>query len=117
MVLFVGKDPSLTPSVVSGLLRYWPCGDYQKELLFLQEMEELFEHLREADITAELMARLTHRLAILLAAPHFQLAERVLWYWGNDAFLNKVVRVPARCLAMQPTLLPILQKNHETHWN
>lgn len=40
---FVEKDPTLSAGVVMGVLSYWPRLSNQKEVSFLQELEELLE--------------------------------------------------------------------------
>jgi serine/threonine-protein phosphatase 2A regulatory subunit B' len=46
MALYVAKDHALTQDVVSGLLRYWPFGAAVKQLMFLNELEDLFEYVQ-----------------------------------------------------------------------
>ncbi len=45
MTLFATKDPSLSIDIVNGLLKFWPNGHSNKEILFLNELDDLFEHI------------------------------------------------------------------------
>ena len=46
MALFVAKDHALTRQVVPGLLRFWPFGNSQKQIMFLNELEDIFEYVQ-----------------------------------------------------------------------
>lgn len=41
---FVEKDPGLSEAVLDRLLRYWPLTNSSKELLFLNELEDVSNH-------------------------------------------------------------------------
>ncbi|KAJ3058502.1 Serine/threonine-protein phosphatase 2A 56 kDa regulatory subunit delta isoform, partial [Podochytrium sp. JEL0797] len=43
VVQFLEKDPSLTEEVVCGLLRFWPKVNSPKEVMFLNEIEEILD--------------------------------------------------------------------------
>ena len=43
MTLFAMKDETLPKLVINGLLRFWPCGCSNKELLFLQVRQRIGE--------------------------------------------------------------------------
>lgn len=43
---FVDKDPTLAVEVTESLIRYWPVVNSGKEVLFLNELEELLELTR-----------------------------------------------------------------------
>jgi hypothetical protein len=44
--LYVAKDHSLTREVIPGLLKYWPFGNSQKQIMFINELEDLFEYVQ-----------------------------------------------------------------------
>ena len=60
-----------TIQIVSGILQYWPYGSHQKELAFLQELDDLFEFMEPEDF-AVIQDQLFDRIKQLLEAPHFQ---------------------------------------------
>ncbi|RUS21281.1 armadillo-type protein, partial [Endogone sp. FLAS-F59071] len=59
VVQFLEKDPALTDEVITGLLRYWPKVNSPKEVMFLNEIEEILD-----------------------------VAERALYYWNNEYIVN-----------------------------
>ena len=46
MVLFASKDHALTRDIVPALLRFWPFASAQKQLLFLNELEDVVEYVQ-----------------------------------------------------------------------
>ena len=42
---FVQKEPMLSGVAVRGILKYWPATNCQKEVLFIDELEELVENI------------------------------------------------------------------------
>jgi len=46
MALYVSKDHTLTRVVVEGLIKYWPNGAASKQIMFLNELEDIFEHVQ-----------------------------------------------------------------------
>ena len=43
MTQFIQKDPTLAATAIGGLLKFWPKTSCTKELLFINELEELLE--------------------------------------------------------------------------
>ena len=41
MTLYVAKEPALMVPILGGILKYWPYGSSSKEMLFLNEVEEV----------------------------------------------------------------------------
>lgn len=71
IVQFLEKDASLTDDVVNGLLKYWPKVNSTKEVMFLNEVEDIFEVMDPAEF-AKVQQRLFQQLAKSVASPHFQ---------------------------------------------
>jgi serine/threonine-protein phosphatase 2A regulatory subunit B' len=46
IALYVAKDHALTRDVLPGLLRMWPFGNSQKQIMFLNELEDIFEYVQ-----------------------------------------------------------------------
>jgi hypothetical protein len=57
--------------VVLGLLRYWPKVNSTKEVMFLNEVEDIFEVMDPAEF-AKVQEPLFNQLAKSVASPHFQ---------------------------------------------
>lgn len=61
--------------VVLGLLRYWPKVNSTKEVMFLNEVEDIFEVMDPAEF-AKVQEPLFHQLAKSVASPHFQVRSQ-----------------------------------------
>ena len=59
--------------VVLGLLRYWPKVNSTKEVMFLNEVEDIFE-VMDPNEFAKVQEPLFHQLAKSVASPHFQVS-------------------------------------------
>lgn len=89
IVQFLEKDPMLTEEVIMGLLRFWPKTNSTKELMFLNEIEDICEVIEPLEFI-KIEVPLFVQLAKCISSPHFQVAEKVLSYWNNEYFLNLV---------------------------
>ncbi|OJJ48998.1 hypothetical protein ASPZODRAFT_139951 [Penicilliopsis zonata CBS 506.65] len=113
IVQFLEKDSSLTEDVVLGLLRYWPKTNSTKEVMFLNEVEDIFEVMDPAEF-AKVQGPLFQQLAKSVASPHFQVAERALYFWNNEYFCNLVSDNVETIL---PIMFSPLYENSKGHWN
>jgi len=113
IVQFLEKDASLTEDVVIGLLRYWPKVNSTKEVMFLNEVEDIFEVMDPAEF-AKVQEPLFHQLAKSVASPHFQVAERALYFWNNEYFCNLV---SDNVEIILPIMFAPLYENSKGHWN
>lgn len=100
IVQFLEKEPLLTEEVVMGLLRYWPKINSTKEIMFLNEIEDIFEVIEPLEFI-KVEVPLFVQLAKCISSPHFQVAEKVLSYWNNEYFLNL-------CIENAEVILPII---------
>jgi serine/threonine-protein phosphatase 2A regulatory subunit B' len=113
IVQFLEKDASLTEEVVLGLLRYWPKVNSTKEVMFLNEVEDIFEVMDPAEF-AKVQEPLFQQLAKSVASPHFQVAERALYFWNNEYFCNLV---SDNVEIILPIMFAPLYENSKGHWN
>ena len=113
IVQFLEKDANLTEEVVSGLLKYWPKVNSTKEVMFLNEVEDIFEVMDPAEF-AKVQERLFTQLAKSVASPHFQVAERALYFWNNEYFCNLVTD---NVEVILPIMFAPLYENSKGHWN
>merc|ERR1719410_2465156 len=109
---FIDKDPSLASTVIGGLLSYWPNQSAMKEQLFLNELEEVLEASTQKEVT-KMVEPLFRQIAKCVSSPHFQVAERALFLWNNDAVAQFTNDHRDRIL---PILFPALNSNTQ-HWN
>ncbi|ANB12826.1 protein phosphatase 2A regulatory subunit RTS1 [Sugiyamaella lignohabitans] len=112
VVQFLEKDDSLTEEIIMGLLRYWPKVNSPKEVLFLIEIEDIFEVI-EPHQFQKIHVPLFMQLAKCISSPHFQVAERALYYWTHEYFCNLVTEYSETIL---PIIFPALHEN-SGHWN
>jgi serine/threonine-protein phosphatase 2A regulatory subunit B' len=113
IVQFLEKDAALTEEVVLGLLRYWPKVNSTKEVMFLNEVEDIFEVMDPAEF-AKVQEPLFNQLAKSVASPHFQVAERALYFWNNEYFCNLV---SDNVDVILPIMFKPLYENSKGHWN
>ena len=99
--------------VVLGLLRYWPKVNSTKEVMFLNEVEDIFEVMDPAEF-AKVQEPLFQQLAKSVASPHFQVAERALYFWNNEYFCNLV---SDNVEVILPIMFAPLYENSKGHWN
>jgi serine/threonine-protein phosphatase 2A regulatory subunit B' len=114
-----------------GLLRYWPKVNSTKEVMFLNEVEDIFEVMDPTEF-AKVQGPLFTQLAKSVASPHFQVrfpcyvyqiylansfiqvAERALYFWNNEYFCNLVSDNVETIL---PIMFAPLYENSKGHWN
>lgn len=110
---FVEKDPTLAVDVISGLLKLWPQTATRKAVLCLGELEEVLELTRPAQFAA-VLPQLFRQVSACIESPHFQIAERALFFWNNEYIVNLIVHHRERVV---PFVFGALQRNAEDHWN
>ncbi|KAM3852889.1 serine/threonine-protein phosphatase 2A 56 kDa regulatory subunit gamma isoform 2-T2 [Vipera latastei] len=113
VVQFLEKDSTLTEPVVMALLKYWPKTHSPKEVMFLNELEEILDVIEPTEFV-KVMEPLFRQLAKCVSSPHFQVAERALYYWNNEYIMSLISDNAAKIL---PIMFPSLYRNSKTHWN
>ncbi|XP_059576380.1 serine/threonine-protein phosphatase 2A 56 kDa regulatory subunit delta isoform isoform X4 [Alligator mississippiensis] len=113
VVQFLEKDSSLTEPVIMGLLKFWPKTHSPKEVMFLNELEEILDVIEPSEFV-KVMEPLFRQLAKCVSSPHFQVAERALYYWNNEYIMSLISDNAAKIL---PIMFPALYKNSKSHWN
>lgn len=89
LVQFLEKDGSLTEPVIMGLLKFWPKVHSPKEVMFLNELEEILDVIEPTEFH-KVMIPLFKQLSKCVSSPHFQVAERSLYFWNNEYILSLV---------------------------
>ena len=113
IVQFLEKDPTLTEPVVKGLLKFWPKTDSPKEVMFLNEMEEILDVIEPIEF-AKVKRDLFKHMARCVMSPHFQVCERALYYWNNEYIMSLINENVDTIL---PIMFEALQVSATTHWN
>mmetsp|Transcript_17876 Transcript_17876/g.31328 ORF Transcript_17876/g.31328 Transcript_17876/m.31328 type:complete len:485 (-) Transcript_17876:98-1552(-) len=113
MAQYVEKDPRLAYDIITSMLRYWPVSITSKQVLFLNELEETLE-LTQPPEFHRMQDVLFRRLALCITCPHFQVAERTLFFWNTD-YIVKLIN--ANRQELFPIIIGALYKNSKQHWN
>uniref|UniRef100_A0AC35UBV9 Serine/threonine protein phosphatase 2A regulatory subunit n=1 Tax=Rhabditophanes sp. KR3021 TaxID=114890 RepID=A0AC35UBV9_9BILA len=113
VVQFVEKDQCLSEQIILNLLKYWPKNNSPKEIMFLNELEEILDILEDSHFQ-KIMLALCHQLAKAVSSPHFQVAERALYIFNNDYVMGLI---NAHGKDLIPIMFPALYKNSKSHWN
>ncbi|KAI0989730.1 hypothetical protein GJ496_004211, partial [Pomphorhynchus laevis] len=113
IVQFLEKDPSLTCQVITGILKVWPKTHSPKEVMFLTEFEEILDVIEPTEFK-KIMVPLFKQISKCITSPHFQVAERALYYWSNEYITNLINE---NVSTIMPIVLPALCKNKDFHWN
>ncbi|KAJ7219204.1 protein phosphatase PP2A0 B subunit gamma isoform [Mycena pura] len=113
VVQFLEKDPGLAEEVMLGLLKFWPKVNSPKEVMFLNEVEEVLDVTDPVEFQ-KIQVALFQQLARCINSQHFQVAERALLYWNNEYVVNLMSDNLAIIL---PIVFPALYANSKSHWN
>lgn len=113
VVQFIEKDASLTPQVFDALLKFWPRTCSSKEVMFLGEVEEILDII-EPEQFRKIIDPLFKQLAKCVSSPHFQVAERALYFWNNEYILSLMEDASAQIM---PIMFPPLYRISKEHWN
>lgn len=113
MAQYIEKDPQLVYDIVMSMLKFWPVSMTSKQLLFLNELEETLE-LTQPKEFIKIQKALFTRLAGCITCPHFQISERILFFWNND-YIVKLIN--ANRTVLFPLLITALHRNSKLHWN
>ncbi|MBZ3875349.1 Serine/threonine-protein phosphatase 2A 56 kDa regulatory subunit gamma isoform [Sciurus carolinensis] len=101
---FLEKDSTLTEPVVMALLKYWPKTHSPKDVVFLNELEEILDVIEPSELV-KIMEPLFWQLAKCVSSPHFQVAEQALYYWTNEYIMSLTSDNAAKIL---PIMFPSL---------
>ena len=113
MSQYVEKDPRVAEPIILGLLRFWPVTSTAKEVLFINEIEEILELTQPLEFN-RVLDPLFRRVNACITSPHFQVAERALFLWNNDYIMKLIVNHRTQLF---PKLIPSLYRNSKQHWN
>uniref|UniRef100_A0A6Q2Y7U2 Serine/threonine protein phosphatase 2A regulatory subunit n=1 Tax=Esox lucius TaxID=8010 RepID=A0A6Q2Y7U2_ESOLU len=113
VVQFLEKDPILTEPVIRGLLKFWPKTCSQKEVMYLGEIEEILDVIEPTQFK-KIQEPLFKQISRCVANPHFQVAERALYFWNNEYILSLIEENIDKVL---PIMFGSLYRISKEHWN
>lgn len=103
-------------TVVKGLVRSWPLSSSSKQIILLNELEEVLE-IAGPDNILPVARPLFLTLAKCVGSTHFQVAERALFLWNNEGLVASGILSKAYANEVLPLLYTALTKNASGHWN
>ncbi|CAO3617781.1 unnamed protein product [Mucor hiemalis] len=113
VVQFLEKDQTLTVTVANSLLRYWPKVNSAKEVMFINEIEEVLDVTDNVEFT-KMMVPIFQKIAGCISSTHFQVAERALYLWNNEYILNLMHE---NIKVIMPIMFKPLYAYSQQHWN
>uniref|UniRef100_A0A3Q3LVQ4 Serine/threonine protein phosphatase 2A regulatory subunit n=1 Tax=Labrus bergylta TaxID=56723 RepID=A0A3Q3LVQ4_9LABR len=99
--------------VIRGLLKFWPKTCSQKEVMFLGEIEEILDVIEPTQFK-KIQEPLFKQISRCVANPHFQVAERALYFWNNEYILSLIEENIDKVL---PIMFGSLYRISKEHWN
>jgi len=81
--------------------------------MFLNEIEEILDVI-EPEEFQKIEVPLFQQIARCIESPHFQVAERALYYWNNEYILHLISENISEIL---PIVFAPLYRNSKSHWN
>ncbi|KOX71037.1 Serine/threonine-protein phosphatase 2A 56 kDa regulatory subunit alpha isoform [Melipona quadrifasciata] len=113
VVQFLEKDATLTEPVIRGLLKFWPKTCSQKEVMFLGEIEEILDVIEPSQFV-KIQEPLFRQIARCVSSPHFQVAERALYFWNNEYIMSLIEENNHVIMGI---MFPALYRISKEHWN
>ncbi|XP_066394734.1 serine/threonine protein phosphatase 2A 57 kDa regulatory subunit B' alpha isoform-like [Miscanthus floridulus] len=113
---FVHKEPGLADAVVTDILRHWPVTNCQKEVLLIEELEEILEVL-EPKHFQKLAVPICSRIARCVSSYSSQVAEGALYVWNNERFVELATASPGVMEKILPAFVASVESNLELHWS
>jgi len=119
VIQFICKDYRIGAIVISGLLKFWPVMNPQKELLFLEEIEDAVGEMMNArDFEMKYLQPLIPatfvQITKCIESLNYTVSERGLTMWNSD-FIRWLCA--EQRVIIFPILAPSLIRNVESHWS
>jgi serine/threonine-protein phosphatase 2A regulatory subunit B' len=81
--------------------------------MFLNEIEEILDIIEPTEFQ-KVQVPLFQQISRCLSNPHFQVAERALYYWNNEYIVGLIGENVQTIL---PVIFSSLYRNSKSHWN
>lgn len=117
VVQYSEKDTQCAIAVANYMVSVWPWSSSTKQLLLLNELEEILE-LVQGDHFLALRDTLFPCLAKCIGSSHFQIVERTLFMWHNEILLKSGCLKDMYADQVLPMLFaPLYDAATKAHWN
>jgi len=110
IIQYAEKDADTAVPILNGFFKCWPWSCSGKQVLFLNELEEILE-LLGMDQRAKVSKALFTNLARCLDSDHFQVLERALFLWNNEHLVNSGCLSRLNAQEVLPIIYEPLYKN------
>lgn len=116
VVQYIEKEPDTAITIIKGLLRYWPWSSANKQVLIMNELEEILELIGPAQVEGVKGALFPH-FRDCIKSPHFQVSERTLFLWHNEHLCESGCLSSKYTADLLPLIYPGLKEHADSHWN
>ncbi|GCC39011.1 hypothetical protein chiPu_0022910, partial [Chiloscyllium punctatum] len=82
-------------------------------VMFLGELEEILDVIEPSQFV-KVQEALFKQIAKCISSPHFQVAERALYFWNNEYILSLIEE---NCQGILPIMFGTLYRVSKEHWN
>lgn len=113
VIQFIMKDAHYIVQIVRGLIKFWPKTSTQKEILFLDEIEDYIKGIAQSEFVAIQKPLLT-QIAKCVGSAHMEVAEHSLNILNNKHMMSLIK--PNSAVVM-PIICPALLSISKGHWN
>ncbi|XP_041070276.1 serine/threonine-protein phosphatase 2A 56 kDa regulatory subunit epsilon isoform isoform X5 [Carcharodon carcharias] len=86
---------------------------FHAQVMFLGEVEEILDVIEPTQFV-KIQDPLFKQISRCVSSPHFQVAERALYYWNNEYIMSLIEENSAVIL---PIMFPSLYRISKEHWN
>ncbi|KAJ1065957.1 hypothetical protein K5549_013470 [Capra hircus] len=86
---------------------------FHAQVMFLGEMEEILDVIEPSQFV-KIQEPLFKQVARCVSSPHFQVAERALYFWNNEYILSLI---EDNCHTVLPAVFGTLYQVSKEHWN
>ncbi|KAL4827036.1 hypothetical protein H8958_015470 [Nasalis larvatus] len=94
-------------------MKFWSKTCSQKEVMFFRELEEILDVI-EPSQCVKIQEPLFKQITKCVSSPHFQVAERALYYWNNEYIMSLIEENSNVILRIMFSRLYRISKEH---WN
>ena len=112
-MLFLTKDSTLSVPLLEGILKYWPFSNYVKEILFLQELIEVFEFC-DIEKIQPLVNKLFKRVIRCISGSHLQVADRAMRLFESESFISIIKQYKTISFNI---IVPTVNHLASNHWH
>lgn len=88
-MLFLSKFTGLVPTLIKGMLRYWPHGNSSKEQNFLTLLSEVLE-IGVTSLEEELLRKVIAKIGKCIQSDHLQISDRAMCFLENAYIVKNI---------------------------